>query len=101
MTHNPLHKTEPLLFEDDFFPRNPTTLSLEFVDLAALTTLLVCLFSEDPFLMVLLALEDFPDFETLIPFFIDLTGEAFPDFIPDLLFPELERLPNLPLTFET
>jgi len=101
MTQNPLHKTEPLLFEDEFFPRNPTTLSLEFIDLVASTTLLVCLFPEEPFLRVLLALEDLPDFETLIPFFIDLTGDPLLDFVPDPLFPELARLPNFPLTFET
>jgi len=57
--------------------------------------------SKEPFLMVQLALEDFPDFEMLIPFFIDLTSEAFLYFMHDLLFPKLDPLPNLPMTFET
>ena len=63
MAHNQLHKPDSLLFEDEFFPLNPTTLSLEFVDLVALTILLDCLFSVEAFLK-LFALEDFPDFET-------------------------------------
>jgi len=32
MARNPFHKPDSLLFEDEFFALNPTTLSLEFVD---------------------------------------------------------------------
>jgi len=70
MDHNPLHKPDSLLLGDEFFPLNPSTLSLEFVDLVALTILLDCLFFE----------EEFPDFQTLTPFFIDLTCLMLPLF---------------------
>ena len=98
---DPLYKSDCFLFDEEFRPLNPTTLSLEFVDLVALALLIVCLFPEEAFLM-LLALEDFTEFETLIPFFRDFPEvDPFPDFKLDPLLPELARPSELFLTFET
>lgn len=83
-----------MLFDDEFRPLNPTTLSLEFVDLVALVFFLVCLPSEEP-LLELFPLEDLTGFDTLIPLFVDFAGrDPLPDFTPDPAFPERARSPD-------